>query len=680
MAVLHTLRTNKVLKTVTFIIIGAGMFLFVDPGFDSFKTLKMIFSSEKNELELNSFGAVHGHQLYNTYERPNPNGGPSLFIEEPEDVAMQAHMSYLEFIQQSQNVSNTKKRNLNGIWDHFNQRSFIKKEMESHEFKFSKAEKIDLVKGTITGIDNAAPFFTSWWRALRTNEAGEVDSSIDGKVLEDSIAVWTENSKVNQNQGNYLNYNFIFKPFNISNHEITRFMSLYNMGTFAPKAFLEQEYLDSKKTLNGKYIYIPFRDIKDLEIEVTEEEITEYYNSNKEEFLNDTDDRVIDYYIFDAEPSPSDIAIATETIVKQYSTNEILNVDLEKEKLVQELKKENGGLLYSDSILDKTKESLLSFAKEQSSKPDIVVFERASKEKVFKNKIPNTNSFGPILEKGVLKLGFAFLEDKDSVTVLYVNQIIKPTPKTTNENFVKAKSFLYSSQTAEEFESEAKKLTNVIIKKNVSISKLDEDLSGIESNARNIIRWSFGIPDNINVSLSDLILEERQGSVRRFKANIFDQVVVFVKDINNGDYKDIEVVKSQIKKTLLESKKSKLIQEKISKNWSDDINELAKSLNTKVNPASNFSFSAANFSVGGNDPGATGFFFGVKENEISQPYVGNKGVFIFQKTETIKPEILDEEVVSSKQKILGNANSEFNLNLIEQSKSSKAIDMRYMSF
>ncbi len=674
MAILHTLRTNKVLKTVTFIIIIAGMYLFVDPGFDFFKTIKMMVSSEKNKLELNSYGASHGYQLYNTYERPNPNGGASLFIAEPEEIAMQAHMSYLQFIQQSQNVSNTKKRNLNGIWDHFNQRSFIKKEMESHEFKFSKAEKIDLVKGTITGIDNAAPFFTSWWRALRTNESDEVDSSIDGKVLEDSIAVWMENSKVNQNQANYLNYNFIFKPFNISNHEITRFMSLYNMGTFAPKAFLEQEYLDSKKTLNGIYVYIPFRDIKDSEIEVTEEEISEYYNSNKEEFLNDTDNRIIDYYIFDAEPSHEDVDFAS--------------------KKMTEWMDEGKGLSKIKSLLLDTanlNQELLNFVTKESDNKSIISVEKYSKknweEYLSKVKIPyNTwgdDFFGPLVELDkvdMVKLGIRVREEIDTIEVVFLNKQIKPSPKTTNENFVKAKDFLYSSQTSEEFESEAKKLKNVIIKKNVSISKLDEDLSGIESNARDIIRWSFGIPDNINVPLSDLILEERESSVRRFKANIFDQVVVFVKDVNNGDYKDIKVVKSQIKKSLLESKKSKLIQEKISTNWSDDINELAKNLNKKVNLASNFSFSAANFSVGGNDPGATGFFFGIKEGVISKPYVGNKGVFIFQKNEITQPEILDEEVTSSKQKILGNANSEFNLNVIEQSKSTKAIDMRHMSF
>ena len=270
MAVLNTLRTNKVARTFLFIFISGGMYLFVDPQFDAFKTFGMIFSGENNELEINSLGTSSGYQLYNTYERPNAKGG-QFFVNDPEDIAMQAHLTYLEFVQQSQNAVNTNKRNLNTIWDHFSQRSFIKKEMESLEFNYSEAEKLDLVKGTITGIDNAAPFFSSWWKALRTNEDGEVDSTIDGKELEDSIAVWMENSKINQNQNNYLNYKFMFKPFQISNNEIFRFMSLYNMGTFAPKMFLEQEYIDSKKTLNGEYIYVPFRSIKDSEVELLKE-------------------------------------------------------------------------------------------------------------------------------------------------------------------------------------------------------------------------------------------------------------------------------------------------------------------------------------------------------------------------------------------------------------------------
>ena len=96
------------------------------PQFDAFKTLSMVFSGEKNELSLNSYGASNGYQLYNSYERPSSRGG-GVFISEPEEIAMQAHLSYLDFIQQSQNATNTNKRNLNLIWDNFLSRSFIKK-------------------------------------------------------------------------------------------------------------------------------------------------------------------------------------------------------------------------------------------------------------------------------------------------------------------------------------------------------------------------------------------------------------------------------------------------------------------------------------------------------------------------------------------------------------------------
>ena len=78
---------------------------------------------------------------------------------------------------------------------------------------------------------------------VETNDAGEVNPEIDGKVLEDSITIWTENSKENENKGNYLNYNFIFRPFHISNNEINRYNSLYNMGTFTPVSYLEKNIL-----------------------------------------------------------------------------------------------------------------------------------------------------------------------------------------------------------------------------------------------------------------------------------------------------------------------------------------------------------------------------------------------------------------------------------------------------
>ena len=623
-------------------------------------------SSKK--LEINSLGTSSGYQLYNTYERPSSGGG-GIFIEEPEDIAFQAHLTYLQFVQQSQNAVNTNKRNLNTIWDHFSQRSFIKKEMESLEFNYSEAEKIDLVKGTITGIDNAAPFFTSWWKALRTNAEGVVDSSIDGKELEDSIALWTENSKINQNQNNYLNYNFMFKPFQISNNEIFRFMSLYNMGTFAPKLFLEQEYIDSKKTLNGQYIYVPFRSIKDSEVELLDEELLAYYNDNKEDYVNDNKTRTIDYYYFEAKPSLEDIFKAKNQILQQVQNNL---------KTFQSLSLDTAN----------SHQALLNFVKEKSVLKNIISFEKKSIEEIANYDTTASvrlgeNFFGPIIENDLVKVGIVAQQESDSMKVIFLNKDIYLDDNTTDKNFRKAKDFAFSNKNSEELENSAKNIKNVTIKKNLSISILDTEITGIKGNSRDIIRWIYGIPNNINTALpySEVKIENRnEGNIKRFNSNIYDDVVIVIKEIKDGDYKDFESVKAEIKKLLIDKKKSDLIEEKISKNWSENINQLAKNLNIKVNTASNLSFASSNFSVGGNDPGAVGFFFSLKENKISKSYIGNRGVFVFQKNEITQPKTSDEEIIDTKQQIINSVNSEFQLNVIEQSKSGNQIDMRHMSF
>ena len=261
-----------------------------------------------------------------------------------------------------------------------------------------------------------------------------------------------------------MNYNFIFRPFHISNNEINRYNSLYNMGTFAPVSYLEKEYIDSKKTLDGKFIFIPYREVKDSEVEISEEEMS-YYKSNKENFLNNNPNRVIDYYIFNAQPTEKDIEFAKDQIVSRYLNN----------KNLESLR------------LDTTNQSrnLLNFVKKSSHNKEMVSFNNISisdlntKYSITLNKKLD-NYFGPIVENNIVKLGIIVSKDTDSLNVLFLNQDINPSPNTTNENFMRAKEFLYSSSDAKGFDLEAKKLENVIIKKDISISNLDENISGIK--------------------------------------------------------------------------------------------------------------------------------------------------------------------------------------------------------
>ena len=180
-----------------------------------------------------------------------------------------------------------------------------------------------------------------------------------------------------------------------------------------------------------------------------------YYKSNKENFLNNNPNRVIDYYIFNAQPTEKDIELAKDQIVSRYLNN----------KNLESLR------------LDTTNQSrdLLNFVKKSSHNKEMVSFNNISisdlntKYSITLNKKLD-NYFGPIVENNIVKLGIIVSKDTDSLNVLFLNQDINPSPNTTNENFMRAKEFLYSSSDAKGYDLEAKKLENVIIKKDISIS------------------------------------------------------------------------------------------------------------------------------------------------------------------------------------------------------------------
>ena len=105
MAVLNTLRTNKYLKRITFLVVFACLYLFVDPQFDAYKTLKTVVtniwssisksaSNRITALELNSSGSAYGYQLYNTYDKIDQTRGYSYRPENPEDISVSMHEAY----------------------------------------------------------------------------------------------------------------------------------------------------------------------------------------------------------------------------------------------------------------------------------------------------------------------------------------------------------------------------------------------------------------------------------------------------------------------------------------------------------------------------------------------------------------------------------------------------------
>ena len=141
----------------------------------------------------------------------------------------------------------------------------------------------------------------------------------------------------------------------------------------------------------------------------------------------------------------------------------------------------------------------------------------------------------------MVKLGILVKEELDSVQVIFLNKELEPSQETSRENYLQAKDFRDCCNTIEEFQDQVKSLDNVRVRKDISTMILDDQIAGIETNGREIIKWVFGIQNNIQVPISKVeMLDVTEGSVSMFRTNIIDQVVVVVKKINEQDYKDLE--------------------------------------------------------------------------------------------------------------------------------------------
>ena len=104
----------------------------------------------------------------------------------------------------------------------------------------------------------------------------------------------------------------------------TKFDNLISKAYYLPKAFLHKEYINQNLRLSIRSIAAPANFIKDTEVKLTDADYQQYYDENKNYFLQDQASRDVDYVVFDVNPSELDrkkIAEDVATIYKDFSTS-----------------------------------------------------------------------------------------------------------------------------------------------------------------------------------------------------------------------------------------------------------------------------------------------------------------------------------------------------------------------
>ena len=321
MAILHTLRTNRILKIFTFIVVGIGMYLFVDPKFDVPLSIYYSITCEERNSGLNDtdVGYIYGQKA----EREIRDGRGSVINEWNFDQRINLLSFYKSNPQQPffsfGTVLNFRDIIISDfVWDDFITRSYVDYEMDKMGFSFSNIEQVDLYQGTITGTDNLHPLFRSWWAPLGlcNRQANPLClDTISSIQLEENINNWREDLEfsLNDNQSsltpeqinaqNLLSQDELYKKIYIEDEsKVQKYFSIYQNGHFTPDDIVINENLNENKSASGKYIYIPFRDISgQFNFSPSDKEILDYYNNHSYKFINNNKTRELDYYMFTSE-------------------------------------------------------------------------------------------------------------------------------------------------------------------------------------------------------------------------------------------------------------------------------------------------------------------------------------------------------------------------------------------
>ena len=96
--------------------------------------------------------------------------------------------------------------------------------------------------------------------------------------------------------------------------QIEKYFGMVNAGLYVTTAEVEREFAQRTQLSDIKYVAIPYSDIKDEEVTVSDDKIKATYNENIKRYTNREETRDISYVVFDIIPSQQDSADALKVI------------------------------------------------------------------------------------------------------------------------------------------------------------------------------------------------------------------------------------------------------------------------------------------------------------------------------------------------------------------------------
>ena len=248
------------------------------------------------------------------------------------------------------------------------------------------------------------------------------------------------------------------------------------------------------------------------------------------------------------------------------------------------------------------------------------------------------------------------LQPTKKVRVAIIDRAIEPSNQTYQNVYTEASKFAGESTTLDAFESS---ITEKKLNKRSAddVKEMQTTIPGLD-NPRGIIRWSFF--DRINL-----------GDV----SPIFDfensYVIAAVSEVREKGTMPMEQAKERMETLVLNEKKTEMLLEKMNAITSNDLYQIAKELDDKVDTINTINFYARNIPGFGRENDVIGEIFTLNEGEISKPIKGNGGTFIIQIDSIIAAKPI-EDTLAIENRLKGRFKSRVDNNYVYRALEKKA--------
>jgi len=374
-----------------------------------------------------------------------------------------------------------------------------------------------------------------------------------------------------------------------------KYLNAIRQGLSASSVDAENYYQEQGTQASGRYIFKAF----DTKIEVSDAEISSYYNAHNEEYPQNAS-RELSIAVFEIAPTQADKNIAKSRISDLIEDKTVFNKTSKANEVVSGFSNTSDAIsfvnTYSDASFDTT------FYADGQLSPAIELEMRTAELGYV---------FGPYEEDNNYKL--AKLNDRrgDSVQVAIISIAIDASEETANEIYAQA-SEMAVAKDMDGFETLADE-KNIALTA-ATVLEADRSIAGL-GEARNLVFWAYNTETAVNM----VKLDDQNNRI----------VVMMLAAITPEGTQPLEEVKTQVEIALKKEKSGKALLEEFNTTIGSatTIEEVATAMDLKTEQVNTMSFSS-NAIPGGFEPNVVGAFYGIEKGQLSKPVIGNNGVYV----------------------------------------------------